>query len=53
MTRLRSTIIERNLAAHLEAQGSIFKKLSMKSLIGGMVIRVGDTVFDNSVAGRI
>ncbi|MCD0461527.1 ATP synthase F1 subunit delta [Roseiconus lacunae] len=48
---LRSTIIER-LGGALGKQVRL-QEVVDESLIGGMVIRVGDTVFDNSVAGRI
>ena len=49
--KLRSTIVEQ-LGGKLGKQVRL-QEVVDESLIGGMVIRVGDTVFDNSVAGRI
>ncbi|MCC9602570.1 ATP synthase F1 subunit delta [Stieleria sp. JC731] len=48
---LRASIIE-SLGGKLGKQVRLQEVVDAK-LIGGMVIRVGDTVFDNSVAGRI
>ena len=40
------------LAAHLGREVRLQESID-ESLVGGMVIRVGDTVYDSSVAGRI
>lgn len=48
---LRSTITER-LSQHL-GKGVILREKVDPSLLGGLVVRVGDTVYDSSVSGQL
>lgn len=48
---LRNQVVER-LSASLNSQIVLRERVD-PSLIGGLVIRVGDTVYDSSVAGRL
>ncbi|MEM9586791.1 MAG: ATP synthase F1 subunit delta [Planctomycetota bacterium] len=49
--QLRSEVSQR-LSTSMGKEVRLEEKID-ESLIGGMVVRVGDTIFDNSVAGRL